>query len=75
MCTSYGLQILNYGTSCAQKVEGHYQDAYRHIGYKILFVFTVCVVIPTIFIAEQFRMSSHLPVSFLAVISAFALTC
>jgi hypothetical protein len=57
-----------------KQVEGDYQEKHRYIEYKIPFVFTVCII-PRIFIAEQFHMSSHLPVSSLVVISAFALAC
>ena len=67
---TYVLWIVNLWTFCAQKSWRDHQKKYRPIGCKILFVFTVCLIIPTIFIAEQFHMSSHLPVSSLVVISA-----
>lgn len=55
-----------------KNLKGITKKKYQRVGYKILFVFTVCLILP---IAEQFRMSSHLPVSSLVVISAFALAC
>ena len=60
---------------CAKRLKGVTKKEYGRIGYKILFVFTVCLIILKIFIAEQFHMSSNLPVTSLVVISAFALAC
>ena len=60
-------EIVNPGLQNAQEM----MKNTRRIGYKILFVFTVCFIFPKIFI----HMSSDLAASSLVIVSAFALTC
>ena len=60
-------EIVNPGLQTAQGK----MKCTRRIGYKNLFVFTVCLIFPKISI----HMSSDLATSSLVIVSAFALTC
>ena len=60
-------EIVNTALQNAQEK----MEKTRRIGYKTLFVFTVCLIFPKIFI----HMSSDLATSSLVIVSAFALTC